>query len=139
MTPEGIVLDASIAVAWAFDDEADQRADAVAELLLDAFALVPSLWHVELANALAMGLRRGRIDHDGIIEFMATVDTFDIRTDAVAPHAGRLAVAAASHRLSAYDASYLVLAEDRALPLATGDRALARAAVAAGVSVLTVP
>jgi predicted nucleic acid-binding protein len=139
VTPEGFVLDASIAVAWAFDDEAGQRADAVAELLVDAFALVPSLWHVELANALAIGLKRGRIDADGIAAFMASISTFDIRTDTVTPHAGRLAVAAAAHGLSAYDASYLVLAEDRALPLATGERALAQAAKAAGVSLLTAP
>ncbi len=139
MTPEGFVLDASIAVAWAFDDEDDPRADAVAELMLDAFALVPSLWHVELANALAMGLRRGRIDRDGITEFMVSIDTFDIRTDVVTPHAGRLAVASAQHGLSAYDTSYLVLAEDRALPLATSDRALAAAAAATGVSLLTAP
>ena len=139
MTPEGFVLDASIAVAWAFDDEADRWADDVAEVMLDAFALVPSLWHVELANALAMGLRRGRIDRDGIAEFMVSIDTFDIRTDVVMPHAGRLATASAHHGLSAYDTSYLVLAEDRGLPLATGDRALATAAEAAGVSVLTTP
>jgi predicted nucleic acid-binding protein len=137
--PQGFVLDASIAVAWAFDDETDPRADAIAELLVDAFALVPSLWHVELANVLAMGLRRGRIDPDGITEFMADIDAFDIRTDAVTPHAGRLASASAEHGLSAYDASYLVLAADRALPLATGDRALAEAALAAGVSLVTVP
>lgn len=137
MTPEGFVLDASIAVAWAFDDEDDQRADAVAGLLLDAFALVPSLWHVELANALTMGLRRGRIDEDGIATFMTSIAAFDIRTDMVTPHAGRLAVASAHHSLSAYDGSYLVLAEDRALPLATSDRALAAAAVAAGVPLLT--
>ena len=139
MTPAGFVLDASIAVAWAFDDEADQRADAVAELMIDAFALVPSLWHVELANALAMGLRRGRIDQDGITAFMVSLATFDIRTDMVTPHAGRLAVASADHGLSAYNVSYLVLAEDRALPLATSDRALAEAAAAAGVSLLTAP
>jgi len=139
VTPAGFVLDASIAVAWAFDDEADQRADAVAELMIDAFALVPSLWHVELANALAMGLRRGRIDQDGITAFMVSLATFDIRTDMVTPHAGRLAVASADHGLSAYNVSYLVLAEDRALPLATSDRALAEAAAAAGVSLLTAP
>lgn len=137
MTPEGFVLDASIAVAWAFDDETDGRADDVAELMMDAFALVPSLWHVELANALATGLRRGRIDHDGITEFMASIGTFDIRTDVVTPHTGRLALASAEHGLSAHDASYLVLAVDRALPLATGNRALARSAAAAGVSLLT--
>ena len=111
----------------------------MAELLVEAFALVPALWHVELANVLAMGLRRSRIDLDGITAFMAAIDTFDIRTDAVTPHAGRLAVASAEHGLSAYDASYLVLAVDRGLPLATGDRALADAAVAAGVSLLTDP
>lgn len=137
MTSEAFVLDASIVVAWAFDDEADQRADAVAELMLDSCALVPSLWHVELANALAMGLRHGRIDRDGVTAFLTDIAAFDIRTDVVTPHAGRLAFAAADHGLSAYDASYLVLAQDRGLALATGDRALAQAAERAGVSLIT--
>ena len=137
MTQGGFVLDASIAVAWAFDDEDLAVADHASELLLDTFALVPPLWHVELANALALGLRRDRIDAAGIHDFLGALQRLDIRTEVAPPDAQRLAVAAVEHALSAYDATYLTLALDRGLPLATGDRQLARAAEAAGVELLT--
>lgn len=137
MTPPGFVLDASVAVAWAFDDEDDERADAIADLLVDAFALVPPLWHVELANVLALGMRKGRIDEDGTASFLRLLGLLDIRTDTVPPDAGRLALAAVQHGLTAYDASYLLLAAERGLPLATADRELSAAATGAGIPLLT--
>lgn len=133
--PEGIVLDSSIAVAWAFDDEGDAAALSVADYLVDSFAVVPQLWHVELANAMSVGLRRERIDDEGVHRFMDLLSHFDIRTDAAPPDAGRLALVAAQWSLSAYDSSYLLLAQERGLALATGDRALARTAARAGVPV----
>lgn len=137
MTQGGFVLDASVAVSWAFDDEDLPAADRASDLLLDGFALVPPLWHVELANALALGLRRARIDAPGIHDFLGALDRLDIRTEVAPPDAGRLAVAAVEHELSAYDAVYLILALDRGLPLATGDRRLAEAAESAGVALVT--
>ena len=137
MIQGGFVLDASIAVSWAFDDEDLPAADRAGDLLVDTFALVPPLWHVELANALALGLRRDRIDASGIHDFLGAIDRLDIRTEGIPPDAGRLAMAAVENDLSAYDATYLILALDRGLPLATGDGKLARAAEAAGVALLT--
>ena len=137
MIQGGCVLDASIAVSWVFDDEDLPAADSASEFLLEGFALVPPLWHVELANVLALGLRRDRIDASGIRDFLGALDRLDIRTEVAPPDAGRLAVAAVEHDLSAYDATHLILALDRGLPLATGDRQLARAAEAAGVELLT--
>jgi hypothetical protein len=46
------VLDCSVVLAWYFADEADRYADAVATALPDAVALVPSLFHLEIANIL---------------------------------------------------------------------------------------
>ena len=137
MTAEGFVLDASTAVAWAFEDEDDPAADRIADLMVDGFAVVPALWHVELANALALGMRRDRIDSEGAERFLSLLEALDIRTDAVVPDAGRLAVAAVQHGLTAYDATYLQLAHERTLPLATRDRALATAATSAGITVIT--
>lgn len=136
MTAEGFVLDASIAVAWAFEDEDDSRADAFADRLVSSFALVPSLWHIELANALSIGIRRGRIDAAAVTMFQDLLGQLDIRTDVAPPDAGRLAAAAVDHALTAYDCAYLLLAVDRGLPMATNDRGLAAAARAAGVTVL---
>jgi hypothetical protein len=57
---EGFVLDNSIVMAWSFEDEVDEYADAVLERLAETKALVPVLWPLEVANALLMGERRKR-------------------------------------------------------------------------------
>jgi hypothetical protein len=54
------VLDNSIVMAWSFEDETDEYADAVLDRLAVARAFVPTLWPLEVANALLMGERRKR-------------------------------------------------------------------------------
>jgi hypothetical protein len=49
------VLDGSITLAWFFEDESDAYADAVEDALAKANAVVPALWHLEVANALLVG------------------------------------------------------------------------------------
>lgn len=44
-----LVLDASVAAAWLFDDEDEPRADAALRRIESEIALVPQLWHLELA------------------------------------------------------------------------------------------
>lgn len=58
-----IVLDASAALAWLFersDPSEARQAEAVLSALVDAPALVPCLWHIEVANALPRGGASGR-------------------------------------------------------------------------------
>ena len=47
----GFAIDASIALAWCFDDEATDATRALLDRFEDEHAEVPSLWHLELANA----------------------------------------------------------------------------------------
>src|SRR5437667_309718 len=54
------VLDGSLALAWCFPDEKAPYPQAVLDSLADTQAFVPSLWHLEVANALLMGERRKR-------------------------------------------------------------------------------
>ena len=132
----GFVLDASTTLKWAFDDESSSYAVDVLELLSDGFAVVPSLWGYEVANALAVGIRRSRITAEEASTFAADLGTLDIRVAGAVPDSGLLALEAAAAGLSAYDTSYLLLARDLGMPLATRDRALGRAARANGVDVL---
>ena len=55
-----VVIDASIASAWCFPDERRPYSQDVLNSLDRARAWVPSLWPLELANALLMGERRKR-------------------------------------------------------------------------------
>jgi hypothetical protein len=55
-----LVLDSSLTVAWHFEDESSAYSEAVEDALAVKVAVVPSLWPLEVANALRMGERRGR-------------------------------------------------------------------------------
>ena len=57
-----VVIDSSITLAWFFADERTAAADAVLTQVAESGALAPSLWRLEVANALQMAVRRNRID-----------------------------------------------------------------------------
>jgi len=56
-----LVLDASVALSWCFKNEATAAADRVLERLATEGASVPAIWHLEIANVLALSERRRRI------------------------------------------------------------------------------
>lgn len=133
----GFVLDASTTLAWAFDDECTPDADHALSALIDGHAITPSLWPYEVANGLAVAVRRGRITPDEAAEFTNDLSALDIRVDTDAPDPLTLAAAAMETNLSAYDAAYLALSQRTGLPLVTQDSRLATAAVSAGLTLLT--
>jgi hypothetical protein len=47
------VLDHSVVMAWSFEDEIDESAGAVLDRPATARSIVPALWPLEVANALA--------------------------------------------------------------------------------------
>ena len=52
-----MVLDASVAVAWCFEDESSDFTEGVLDLLASGTeALAPAIWPLELVNALLMAL-----------------------------------------------------------------------------------
>jgi predicted nucleic acid-binding protein len=56
------VLDCSVALAWALPDETSKKAERfLTDLGQEAVLWVPALWWYELANALTMAHRRGRL------------------------------------------------------------------------------
>lgn len=131
--PMGSVIDASVTLRWLLEGEPDKRAIEVMESLDEQFALVPVLWHFEVANGLRNAARIGIHSPEAITAISSRLDLLDIRTDVMAPQVQRLGLEAVSTGLTAYDVSYLLLARDRGLPLATLDVELAAAARSAGV------
>ena len=138
MSPARIVLDASIAVAWCFEDE--KTADS--EWALDAIAsgagpLVPALWPYEVANALLAAERRKRVTGAQAAHFLSRLGNLGISIDD--SHPSRTFEQVTSHArewdLTVYDAAYLELAMREGLPLATLDAGLKSAAHRAGVRI----
>jgi predicted nucleic acid-binding protein len=104
----------------------------------DEQAEVPSLWYLELANALAVGERNKRITPARTSQFIALIGELPMVIDEQTPNVALSTVLnlARSERLSAYDASYLELSMRRGVPLATKDDDLVRAARRVGVTLL---
>jgi len=132
------VLDASVTVAWCFEDETTAYTEAVLEFLTSgAKAVAPPLWPYEVANSLAVAERRRRTSSAKVEAFLDRLARFPISIDfgdspVVSVFAKVLALARRV-RLSVYDAAYLELALRAGLPLASLDADLKRAAESAGV------
>jgi predicted nucleic acid-binding protein len=133
-----LVLDASVALAWCFDNEATEATDRVLERVANEAAAVPAIWHVEVANVLALAERRRRITQARSAQFIALIEGLEIVVDEETPSRAfdRVLDLARSERLSAYDAAYLELAMRLGVPLASKDADLCNAAQHLGVSVL---
>ena len=132
-----LVLDASVALSWCFKNEATTVGDRVLERLADAAASVPAIWHLEIANVLALSERRGRITPANSSEFIGLLETLVIVIDEETPSRalGRVLDLARTERLTAYDAAYLELAMRLGIPLASKDADLCDAAERLGVTV----
>lgn len=132
------VLDCSVTMAWAFDDEDAPRAAAVRDRLAEDLAIVPAVWALEVGNALLVAERRKRITRAASLRFVEILHLLPIDADAT-PALGELqSLLSLAHQtgVSVYDAGYLDLAAAHGLPLATLDKALERAARRIGVALL---
>jgi predicted nucleic acid-binding protein len=132
---EDIVLDASITMTWCYPDEHSNFAYRVLDLLEHKQAVVPSLWAIEVANALVVGERRQRLTASDIARFFELLRGLSIETDTQtsARALSDTLQLARTHNLSAYDAVYLELAMREGLVLATLDERLKTAAKRVGV------
>jgi predicted nucleic acid-binding protein len=132
------VLDASIALAWCFADEATPATDALLERLADEEAVAPALWRIEVANALAMAERRGRLSVAGLTRSVGLLQRLAVALDPEGSERAfrELLDLARSERLTVYDAAYLELALRLGLPLASKDSKLRQAAAGLGLTVL---
>jgi len=131
-----LVIDSSITLAWFFEDERNESADAVMRQVAESGAVVPSLWRLEIANALQAALRRQRIDAAFRDASIADLRSFPIAIDSDTDrHAwGATLELAVRCQLTLYDAAYLELAHRLRLPLATLDQQLRSACRVIGIA-----
>jgi predicted nucleic acid-binding protein len=132
-----LVIDSSAALSWCFEDEASAESDALFERVRDQGAVVPGLWHLEVANILLQAEKRGRITPGDVGMRLELIAELPITTDnETTARAWREILALArAEGLTTYDAAYLELAIRRGLPLQTKDEALITAAERGGVAV----
>jgi predicted nucleic acid-binding protein len=133
-----LVLDASVTVAWFFDDQRTPIVLDVLDRVVRDGADVPPIWRLEVVNALQSAVKRRRTQietrDDALRQLLLLSITVDETCDAQCW--GRALALADAHGLTIYDASYLELATRRRLPLATRDQRLRVAARAEGLPVL---
>jgi len=132
------VLDASVTLAWAFEDEATPATEALLDRVRDEGGIVPAVWPLEVANGLLLGERRGRLAEAQTMRFVQTLQGLPISVDdgALGEAFGAVLTLGREHGLTTYDAAYLELAARQGLPLATLDARLGAAAERMGVPLL---
>ncbi|MGZ9086629.1 MAG: type II toxin-antitoxin system VapC family toxin [Rhodoplanes sp.] len=134
------VIDGSVTVAWCIPEERTSRTQALLDKVIEAGAVVPIHWWIEVGNALLVATRRARISvaqrrtaltQLAALQLLTDPETLDRLWTATLDLADR-------SRLTLYDACYLELALRRGLPLATLDRDLRAAGQALGLTLLGV-
>lgn len=131
-----VVLDASVVLRWAFEDEEDRDGAArVAAALVDGNLRVvaPPNFLLEVAAALAVALRGGRIARvavDDVMAALVAVSIDEADPDGFAVASLGLALATGTR---VPDSAYLETARRAGATLISADRAQLRAAEALGI------
>jgi predicted nucleic acid-binding protein len=126
--PAPVVIDASIGVAFAWDEPASREVAARLSALRSEGhrLLVPSVFWLEVMNVLG---RRYRVEAPELLEALVELEAVGLETVELDRPMLLLALdAVVRHGLTAYDASYLAVAEVADARLLTGDTELAAAA-----------
>ena len=138
---KAFVLDASVALGWTLDNPVPASATRARQALLSGTrALVPALWHLEIANGLVAAERRGILTaSDAMLALLQLeqlcAQALEVEADIVPIR--QAFITARTYQLSAYDSVYLDLALRVRLPLATLDVPLRKAAARVGVELLS--
>ncbi len=134
------VLDASVTLAWYFEDERTKATEALFDLVAETGAVVPALWRIEVANVFQSAVRHKRITPQARDGWLAQLATLPIAIDGDTDRYVWTTTVRLADRfsLTIYDATYLEVAQRSSLPLATLDKELRRAAQALDIALLGV-
>jgi predicted nucleic acid-binding protein len=125
-----IVVDASVAAKFYFDEDGSDRARAM--LTSGAVVAAPDLLFVEMASLAAKRVRRGLCSAELGRDAVGSIGDL---IDEIAPLSGlatRAFLFARDNGFSAYDGAYLALAERLNAPMLTADERLIERARALG-------
>jgi predicted nucleic acid-binding protein len=80
-----LVLDASAALTWCFIDEHTDFGERLLDAVQQSGAMVPALWHTEVANLLLASLRYGRLDAAELDHLRTVFDRLPVQTEVLGP------------------------------------------------------
>lgn len=125
-----IVIDASLAIAWLLQEPELLAAPDVYEALPGEIIIVPSHWPIEVASALQVNVRRGRIPLDTFDTIVTKLASLQPTIDVAVPirEIDTLTRFALDQRLTVYDAAYVALSARYDAALATLDSDMRAAA-----------
>jgi len=132
-----MVIDASATLAWLFEEGAIGKQ--IGAILADADRVAPSLWQLEVVNAILVKERRKLLTVERGIQLLELLEDWGVEIIAQPPARAlkQLAARARPHQLTAYDAVYLETAIGQGLPLFTRDANLRSAALRVGVPLIS--
>ncbi len=127
------VLDCSVAMLWAYDDETNPSGAKYAKQVLKKFqetaALVPNIWPLEVSNVLLVLERRNIMDFHECQRFIKSLRKLPLKLDSLTNFfPEKTYELAREYEISSYDAAYLELAMRHQIPLATNDKKLKQVA-----------
>ena len=134
------VADASVAIAWVHPGQATATTQSLLAAIADGAVFeVPVIWSLEVANALLVLRRRGRLTERErrLAAERLRMLPYVVDTETSILAFGLLSEIGAKYGLSVYDSAYLELAKRRGLPLACKDGPLIVAARKARVAIWT--
>jgi predicted nucleic acid-binding protein len=130
-----------VAIGWVHPSQSTAATAATLVAIAEGATLeVPALWPVEVANALTVLERRGKLTVTERQIALGWLRGLRLRIDheMAGVAFSRLSELASKYRLSVYDAAYLELAHRRSLELACKDEPLRVAAKKCGVVLYSV-
>ena len=125
------VFDASVCVAWCFEDETTEWVSNLFLRLSNTDNIrVPAHWPVEIANTFLQAQRRRRVTSAQVDRFWEQIASVRIAVEPplTSSQAKEVLRLSEKHSLTTYDGAYLDLARSNRIPLATLDSALRNAA-----------
>jgi predicted nucleic acid-binding protein len=132
------VADASVAIGWVHPGQATAESTAMLSAVDGGAVIeVPSLWLLEVANALTVLVRRKKLTEQERQTALGWLRALPLRVDQDISLLAfsTLSELASKYQLSVYDAVYLELAKLRKLPLGCADGPLRKAATKYGVRI----
>jgi predicted nucleic acid-binding protein len=133
------VLDASVCLAWCFEDETtDEIKRLFLRLSTGDSATVPAHWSIEVSNGLLLAQRRKRISPQLRSQYWNQFFGLPIRVDRRLSmgDVNRVMAISEKHGLTTYDGAYVDLALRHGAGLISLDASMVRAAKAEGVTLL---